>query len=84
MRSPPAAAATRPGRARVREGPADVGPGGLFRDEPYSVGFSFGLGAGKGSGSKSSQPTGIVKTLPSDIVICSVSMGRGISDTSNL
>lgn len=51
-----------------REGPADEGSAGPFRDECYSVGSS-GLGAGKGSGSNSSHPTGIVNTLPSATVI---------------
>lgn len=60
-----------PGRARVRKGPADEGPAGPYSGKPYSVGSS-GLGAGKGSGSKSSQPTGIVNTLPSATVIFSV------------
>ena len=68
---------TRCGRARAREGPADEGPAGPFRGELYSVGSS-GLGAGKGSGSKSSQPTGIVNTLPSATVISSVSILLGL------
>ena len=54
------------------QGPADEGPAGSLRGELYSVGFSSGLSAGKGSGSKSSQPTGMVNTLPSATVIFSV------------
>ena len=65
----PAAGAKRPRRR---------GAAGPFRGECYSVG-SFGLGAGKGSGSKSSQPTGIVKTLPSATVTCSVSIFNKLS-----
>lgn len=57
---------------RVCKDPADVGSAGPFRGKCYSV-CSSGLGAGKGSGSNSSQPTGIVNTLPSATVICSVS-----------
>lgn len=61
MRSPRVlAGCTRCGRARVRKGPADVGPAGPFRGEYYSVLSSSGLGAGKGLGSKSSQPSGMV------------------------
>ena len=75
MRSPPGAAATGTGREKA---PPVWGPAGPFKGEYYLVG-SLGLGAGKGSGSKSSQPTGIVNTLPSATVTCSVVIDSELS-----
>ena len=65
-------------RTEREKAPPTRGRRGL-KYEPYSAGFSSGLGAGKGSGSNSSQPTGIVKTLPSATVICSVSIFNKLS-----
>ena len=59
-----------------------MGSAGPFRGKCYSV-YSSGLGAGKGLGSNSSQPTGIVNTLPLATVICSVSNRELFADDLN-